>query len=135
MDEFRSTYIILGGSSPTAPGENSPFLFTPRFSYIANSNVKEWDLLTIERNGEMLSSAEKEEGRGGGGGGGVNIEMKFCCKFCRTDIFGNKALWSGSHYLYWDDSNAMFMLRKKKKKIIFSVSENTKQLLVVGVIL
>ena len=31
--------------------------------------MKEWDLLTIERNGEMLISAEKGEWGGGGGGG------------------------------------------------------------------
>ena len=94
--------------------------------------MKEWDLLTIERNEEMLISAEKGEwGGGGGGGGGVNIEMIFCCQVRRTSLFGNKSLWSGSHYLYWDDCNATFML----KKFIFSVSENTKQLLVWGVIL
>ena len=33
--------------------------------------MKEWDLLTIERNGEMLISAKR--------GGGVNDEMKEIC--------------------------------------------------------
>ena len=54
--------IMLGGSSPTPHAGNLPFLFTRCFQDIANSSIKEWDLLTVERNGEMLISAEKGAG-------------------------------------------------------------------------
>ena len=52
---------MLGESSPTPPGGNLPFLLP--VEYITNSNIKAWDLLTTEWNGEMLISAERERGK------------------------------------------------------------------------
>ena len=66
---------ILSPSSPTSiPPPFSPLLWflwtlSTMFTYL---------LLTIERNGEMLISAER------GGGGGGTSEMYEICKLCRT---------------------------------------------------
>ena len=59
----------LGEVRPTPPGGKfahttwgkfAPFCLPVRFYYITNSNMKDWDLLTVERNGDVLISAERK---------------------------------------------------------------------------
>ena len=53
---------MLGGNLPTSlVGKFTPFV-THHFNYIIDNNMKEWDLLTVERDGEMLISSERGVG-------------------------------------------------------------------------
>ena len=53
---------MLGGNLPTSLVGKFTLFVTHHFKYITDSNMKEWDLLKIERNGEMLISAERSAG-------------------------------------------------------------------------
>ena len=100
---------------------NWPFYLPCCFQHIANCNMKVWDLLTIERNG-LLISAQKA-----GGWGVVNTEvkeiLKEICHLCRSRVRLSEIKHFGRvHTMYRVYFNFTFMLRK----FIFCLSENIK---------